>query len=354
MEIRSDNKTISDDAACSHQTGLSSGNLPDITMTAKQGDSYEARFNQTGSEPSTSASLYGCEHGLNQCTQEVLNIDTNTNGDNEFAEMVDTEMDAVKQTWKIKNLRTLSTEVLCRAFPNMDPLQVAKLYAEQERHRKHSIECLSALCRKAISTLCLRVDIDELLLHYAQTCVDDAQSTNAVENFDDFLKTLALKPVSVTVSRLSTEIVELWTKPHWINQDPYSDLEDICSLTRTSSTIGIDDEIAQKWITGVNFEFTGGHVLRRRKQMYATERSRRNNTHYSFYQDMCEDSTPAARKPKIEWCVGLKTPSKYRLRSQAKIRELNRRKKLGLNVTDRLIHSYPLFKPDRSQSSEPP
>ena len=98
----------------------------------------------------------------------------------------------------------------------MDPLQVVKVYADIERSHTRHVKCLSILSKKRIHALCPDVNIDDIVRHQELPCQSDVSSTyvNPVVNFDDFLKTLALKLVTVTVPRLSTEIVQLWTKTH--------------------------------------------------------------------------------------------------------------------------------------------
>ena len=96
-----------------------------------------------------------------------------------------------------------------------------------------------------------------------------------------------MKRVTVTVLRISMEIVQLWTKTHWTNQNPYSDIEE-------EPTVPVDEDTGDaepKNISGVNFDYIGGHVLLCHKRLYHTTRSRRASTCYSFYRNMCVDQT---------------------------------------------------------------
>ena len=184
------------------------------------------------------------------------------------------------------------------------------------------MKCLSILCKNKIHLLCPDVDIDALVgqCKLSQPSENLSTPSNPAVNFDDFLKTLAFKWVTVTVSRFSTEMVQLWTKTHWTNHDPYSDLEEEPPTPSKDNT----ENIEPKNYSGVNFDYIGGHVLRCQKRPYHTVCSRCANTCYSFYRDMCAESAVLVCKPKLVWCDGLKTPSKTRLSLQAKIRESNR------------------------------
>ena len=77
-------------------------------------------------------------------------------------------------------------------------------------------------------------------------------------DLDAYLKDLAQKKVTVTITKLDKEVIQLWTKSHWMQIDPYSDLEEVKSDTlSTSSTAVLDQQIGLDGAISVR-----GHSLR--------------------------------------------------------------------------------------------
>ena len=174
--------------------------------------------------------------------------------------------------------------------------------------------------------------------------------------FDVYLKNIACKKVTVTVTRLSAEIIQLWSKTHWSQLDPYSDLENE-TVTKTTdksgSCIGSSDlaQIEAPQSTNPVQTIIGGHVLQKRKRHYNVDRPCRGGAH-KFYRDMCLNSTRIASLTTGKRSVGLKSPSIDRIRAQATIKEINRKKRNSETVNVRLTRSYKLFQPIRRLTKE--
>ena len=119
----------------------------------------------------------------------------------------------------MKNLRSLSKSALKNYFPGMDPHDVAVAI---EQHQKHSEPSkLATYCRGLLLTMCSQEELHDLLL---KKCRPDYNTPDV--DFDTYLEKLVSKcKVSVTVSKLNQEMIQLWTKTHLTNLDPYSELE---------------------------------------------------------------------------------------------------------------------------------
>ena len=153
-------------------------------------------------------------------------------------------------------------------------------------------------------------------------------------NFETYLKEPVHKNVSVIISKLNDEVIQLWTKNHWSQIDPYSDLEEVHSENTTPPSSEESDyqPVLENMIS------VGGHTLRQRKRRYTLNRPCRANAH-SFHRDMCHHN--ARQKPLPN--IGLKSPLRARIQAQNKIKEMNKRKLRGELVNNRLVRSYALF-----------
>ena len=164
-------------------------------------------------------------------------------------------------------------------------------------------------------------------------------------NFETYLKELAHKKVSVMISKLDDEVIQLWTKNHWSQIDPYSDLEEVNSEITTSPSSEESDHqpVLENMIS------VGGHSLRQRKRMYTLNQPHRASAH-SFCRDMCHYK--ARQKPALN--IGLKSASHARIQAQNKIKEMNKRKLRGELVNNRLVRSYALFQLIRKSPPKSP
>ena len=215
----------------------------------------------------------------------------------------------------VSNLCKLSTEALKKAFPNLDPFQVAKIYADHEQIAlsqskvSRKLSRLSELCTHILSIVHPGVNLEDLIKAWKSTGPKQLMSSEGTVNinFEEYLRMLALKRVSVTVSKLDPDIIKLWTKTHWQFEDPYSGLEEIYN------TSSVCDSIEENMV-GKTFQHVGGHVLRHRKCGYNINRNRRTSTNRVFYRNMCED-TPSKKRSLSVSTKGLSAPSKNRLRS---------------------------------------
>ena len=178
---------------------------------------------------------------------------------------------------KVRSLKSLANYSLVCYFPNMDPFQVAEVI-EKHKKEKHEVPSLITLCRSWIasrypSTDTHREDVIRSLLHKQVKSMPP--SKNAI-NLDCIL-TLGVKKVTVTIPKLDSEIIQIWTKTHWSQIDPYSDIEEVKS---SSSEIEMSP-------TDITFEDSakpevGSHYLWPRKRVYRCTRLRRSGMH-TFY-----------------------------------------------------------------------
>ena len=125
----------------------------------------------------------------------------------------------------VSNLHKLSTEALKRAFPKHNPFQVAKIYTDHDQialsqsTSSRKLSRLTELCTHVLSTLYPGADLEELIKAQKPTGFKQVMSSVGIVNinFEEYLKKLALKRVSVTVSKLDPDIIKLWTKTHTFN-----------------------------------------------------------------------------------------------------------------------------------------
>ena len=114
----------------------------------------------------------------------------------------------------------------------------------------------------------------------------------------------------MVISKLQEEVIKLWTKQHWSFLNP--DIEEV------QSSDGSEDYVESNGYQSLNKVSRGdcdkmpleigGHVLRKRKQSYATVRPRRSSSHFQYYRGMCHDIARHKKKPSVD--SGLKSPSK--------------------------------------------
>ena len=105
------------------------------------------------------------------------------------------------------------------------------------------------------------LDVD---IHIQQMTNKTKQAQCREIDLDTYLKELAQKRVTVMIPKLDREVIQLWTKSHWSQIDPYSDLEE--TKTDVSSTSSNEETEQQTGLESVNP--LGGHALRCRKQRY--------------------------------------------------------------------------------------
>ena len=135
---------------------------------------------------------------------------------------------------------------------------------------------------------------DELNALLSRKCCQDYQTPEV--DFDTYLEKLALKrKVTVTLSKINQEMIQLWTKTHWSNLDHYSDLDEV-RHTDTDDEVFAPKEEIKATVTCVHFNCIGGHRLRKRKRSYTTSRARRPFSENTFYREMCDE--PKRKKSK--------------------------------------------------------
>ena len=257
----------------------------------------------------------------------------------------------------ITNLRRLSEHTLRKYFPSMDTYEVVQKIAEHARTKYHNPAKLSALSQTVLTRDYNKDEIDHLMDQLKmekkknQSVTPNLPNVENAKELDLYLKSLALKrKVTITLSRLDPEMVKIMTKTHWSTLDPYSDIDDVTGETAKADNI---DNNVKPESTGVYFDCIGGHVLRKRKRHYSSERLRRTSSKDKFYREMCTD-TPQQKKKKSATDIpkvrpGLRDPSSSRLLAQKKIVESNDKKRNGISDEQKLIHSYPLFKPVKAE-----
>ena len=139
--------------------------------------------------------------------------------------------------WK---LRTLATTTLSKHFPGLDPLDVALLFAKKSQmHENAGLStpaCLAQLCRDYMNVQYPELDVD-LRIQQMTQAAKQVQSREI--DLEAYLKELAQKKVTVMIPKLDREVIQLWTKSHWFQLDPYSDLEE--TKTDISSTSSNED-----------------------------------------------------------------------------------------------------------------
>ena len=233
---------------------------------------------------------------------------------------------------------------------------IAKAYDVSAKRISNPVK-LSLLCVRFLSTLCSPQTIDRLVGEYKENnrknlTTPDYPDTSV--KFESYLKTLALKPkVTVVLPKLRKVTVQHWTKMHWTQVDPYSDIEvvddsenDIAhEVADLSSQHSDPDEIHAD--NNPYFDVIGGRILRKRKRSYSADRSRRSGSEHQFYRDMCSPD----QHRWITRSAEPKGPSHDRLKSQEMIQESNNRKRLGIKPKN-VTRSYPMFQPKRKPKSE--
>ena len=172
----------------------------------------------------------------------------------------------------ICTLCKLATNILSKQFLNMDPFEIVRATELKQRHKDMS---LAKLCRTLLSSY-PNMNIDNALETIKK--LRNASKEEHKIDFDQYLKTLALKKKStVSITRLNKEVLQLWTKTHWSNINPYSDLDDILSSDdesqKMTEKVQHDDEEIKsvECISGVYFDSISGHVLRKHKRSYSNE-----------------------------------------------------------------------------------
>ena len=261
---------------------------------------------------------------------------------------------------KPRNLCTLAMSALSHHFPGLDPLNVAVLFTQCQckavKSSQNSPHELKELCKL---WLCENFPISDIYLALADLQTMTKNETNYCHevNIDAYLKNQACKKVTVTVSKLSNEVIQLWTKTHWSQLDPYSDIDDEAKSDKSENAtdpVAISPMVDPKQSSSSQQSaLIGGHVLRCRKRHYTTDRPHREGAH-TFYRDMCLDrhADYLPSKPKVS--IGLKTPSCDRIRMQDRIRAINKRKRNGETVNARLTRSYKLLQLIRKPKHEIP
>ena len=129
--------------------------------------------------------------------------------------------------------------------------------------------------------------------------------------------------VLVPIPRIKPEIVQLWTKTHCSQLDPYSDIEEMESKSSEKTETGL----TKAEPSSLFFHMMGGHCLGPRKHTYHTIRNCRSSSKDKFYCDMCE--TVIKKKSKHSLKLGLSSPSERRVHAQQIIDLSNTFKKAG-------------------------
>ena len=258
---------------------------------------------------------------------------------------------------QLKKLKALSAAALHAYFPGKDPLAVAN---EIEKHRISKLKSpvkLTLLCNSILKLKYTDDNIEKGMEYLRQLKSGDCKkigeevlpAVTSENKLNRYLEALALKrKVSVVIPKLSTEVIQLKTKTHWSDIDPYSSLEECLSDEETK----LVDNTAKRECepTGLFFDSVGGHTLRKRKRNYIACRPRRNTSKDKFYRNMCEDiTTNKKKKPSTKTKnAGLSVPSVDRIKAQNRITDSNNRKKQGLTDEVKLRQTYKMFQPIRS------
>ena len=254
----------------------------------------------------------------------------------------------------ILNLRQLSSAVVRKTFPGMDPIMIAKAY---DTKNLRNPDKLAILCVRTLSLLCTPKDIDKLVGDLTARKEEEAKATISKINYpeatslDDYMKSLALKRiVSVVVPKLGKETVQLWTKTHWSNIDPYSDIEVVDDTSDQSTSSDTDLDKSAHVERNPHFDIIGGRILRKRKRSYSSDRQRRQGSATKFYRDMCVPDTRKRRNKPTEG----PGPSADRIKSQEIIRTSNKNRRAGV-VKKEPNRSYPVFQPKKpNRKNKPP
>ena len=192
----------------------------------------------------------------------------------------------------LRNLQFLATGALSQHFPGLDPLDVALLVADSQRKSLKlkciSLPTLSDLCKLFLSEKFPMTDIESIIANRHDTEKKEHKIGCEVD-IESYLKKLTHKKVTITVTRLDREVIELWTKTHWSQLDPYSDLdnETISELdadkseSEAQSSEAHSIEVHQHSNLGQPVSM-GGHILRSRKRHYTMNRPHRESAH-KFY-----------------------------------------------------------------------
>ena len=230
-------------------------------------------------QPSVATECIACTNQAGSVSNVLSKKDDDVPTKNVVEENIAVVQPNVISLTPVVNLCTLSTEALRKAFPDQDPFQVAKIYAEREQMVLSQLKVIVKinsfveLCTLRLPMSYPDVNIDDLMEAQKSTRVTQMvpPKVNAGMNFEEYLKTLALKKVTVTVPKLDPDIIKLWTKTHWQFQDPYSDLKEVHNV---SSECDHNEEN----IVGKTFEHVEGHVLKCRKCSYCITRNKCTST----------------------------------------------------------------------------
>ena len=240
-----------------------------------------------------------------------------------------------------------------REYPELDPYVLCNKIKDQLA-RKFTMLSLKDIAKQELLKRVTETELEKMLV---ERNLNDKRNVD----FNLLLETLSLKrKLHVTLPKLKKDVIQSWTKekPSWYYIDPYSDIDIVNSADSGVSTdhetepesVSTDHETKGKRTSGVHFDQIGGHVLRKRRRPYSSERIRRKSTETKFYRGMCNDS-PKKKKPKTELLKPKYSgPSKSRLEAQDKIERRNYNMRNGLkdDVNKRLTQSYRMFQPNRN------
>ena len=152
-------------------------------------------------------------------------------------------------------LKQLCIAVLEMCIPNYSEDLVKSLMHTEEIQ---SPDKLKQLCLQRLHILLLGYNDAEFETIFKNRKINSVQGIDypSSTNIMQYLQKLSLTHKScVLIPRMKKEIVQLWTKTHWTQLDPYSNIEE------TGSEIYVIDEKP----SGVFFEVKGGHCLHPRK-----------------------------------------------------------------------------------------
>ena len=245
--------------------------------------------------------------------------------------------------YNVCSLEDITAKYIMELLPGIDPY---KFCNEQHALRKEKCDTqkLSVLCRKQLLQRMTKLDIEKELVKR-----DSKDKRNL--DIEKFLATFYLKrKATLEITKLQPETIRHWTKevPSWTKIDPYSDLEDVGNTSDDSDSKHKQTNLENQ---GLYFDQIGGHCLRRRTRNYSASRSRREDSKDKFYREMC--ASPPKKQRKLIVKPSISGPSKNRLRAQDKIKNRNSKLKEGLDVSERLKQSYPLFdKKDKKHNAE--
>ena len=136
--------------SCSNQSGSHTGVSDSGKIYETTDNASNPCYNQSGSTSVTEESDYQptksiAVDGSNPSQVDPVNIDVNL------------------KIREVKNLCSLSTEAIIASFPGLDPMQLAKKYAEKEKSKQLWMVPLSEMCCRIIGKTWPNRDVTELL-----------------------------------------------------------------------------------------------------------------------------------------------------------------------------------------------